>query len=375
MTSSVVDLASELIRRPSVTPEDGGCQRLIADRLGPLGFTPEFLRFGNVENLWLRRGESHPLLVFAGHTDVVPTGARDAWRYDPFAATIDNGMLYGRGAADMKSSLAAFVAAITDYLRDYEPKGSIALLLTSDEEGPAVDGTVKVMDWLKQQGVAIDYCVIGEPSSEHRFGDTIKHGRRGSLTGVLRVRGIGGHVAYPHLARNPIHQLAPALEDLVKTQWDQGTDDFPPTGFQVTRLATAHDAENVIPSSVEARFNFRFAPSVTAAELQQRVAGVLHQHGLDFQLEWTLGGQPFLTRRGVLIDTAQAAIRRVCGAAPKLSTGGGTSDGRFIAPSGAEVIEIGPVNRTIHKVDECIDLADLKHMVTVYYEIMKELLA
>jgi len=370
-----LELAKALIQRPSVTPDDAGCQQLLAQRLAPLGFISEHLRFDEVDNLWARRGDAVPLLVFAGHTDVVPPGPLSSWASDPFTPTTRDGFLYGRGAADMKSSLAAFVVAIERFLKDHpRHQGSIALLITSDEEGPARDGTARVIEWLQARQEQIDYCIVGEPSAERTVGDTIKHGRRGSLGARLQVRGVQGHVAYPHLAQNPIHLMLPALTQLCSIEWDQGNNDFPPTSFQITHVESDHGAENVIPGSVSVQFNFRYSTSVTAEGLQQAVTDVLDQHGLNYEISWNLSGLPFLTKTGPLIDAVSRAVAVACNIEPALSTAGGTSDGRFIAPTGAQVVEVGPANRTIHKVNECIAVAELERLVTVYYQILKQLL-
>lgn len=374
--SETLELATALISRPSVTPDDAACQAIVAARLRKLGFAIEAMMFGEVENLWARRGRARPLLAFAGHTDVVPPGPREAWTSDPFVPDVRDGKLYGRGAADMKSSIAAMVVAVERFLvRHPDHRGSIAFLLTSDEEGPAVDGTVKVIEKLEQRGEKIDWCLVGEPSSESRLGDVLKNGRRGSLNGVLKVKGIQGHVAYPHLARNPIHAVAPALAELARIEWDRGNEHFPPTGFQISNINGGTGAENVIPGSVEVLFNFRFSTEQTAEGLQARVEDVLRRHELDYELAWRLSGDPFLTPAGQLVDAARVAIREVTGVEAQLSTGGGTSDGRFIAPTGAQVLEVGPVNRTIHKIDECIAVADLEALTEVYERVLAGLLA
>lgn len=368
-------LAIDLIRRDSVTPNDAGCQELIASRLAPLGFDIARLRFGDVDNLWARRGDASPLLVFAGHTDVVPTGPKEAWTHPPFAATQHEGYLYGRGAADMKSSLAAFVTAIEEFIaRHPQHPGSIALLLTSDEEGPALEGTRRVVDWLSDQGIRIDYCVVGEPTSSKTLGDVIKNGRRGSLNGRLTVRGVQGHVAYPHLARNPIHALAPALAELVATEWDRGNADFPPTSFQISNVHAGTGADNVIPGTLDLTFNFRFSTAVTAPGLRGRVAEILGRHGVTHDLAWTLSGEPYLTRRGKLVEVSRRAVHECEGVDPALSTDGGTSDGRFIAPTGAEVIELGPLNATIHKIDERIALNEPARLSAIYGRMLEKLL-
>ncbi len=375
MTDKTLELAMALIRRPSVTPHDAGCQALVAASLEQLGFAIHPLRFGEVDNLWATHGQGSPLLVFAGHTDVVPPGPRAAWASDPFEPVVRDGRLYGRGAADMKSSVAAFVTAAERYVRARpDHPGTLALLLTSDEEGPAVDGTAKVVEWLQGRHVKIDYCVVGEPTSNERLGDTIKHGRRGSLSGRLVVRGVQGHVAYPQLARNPVHQLAPALAELATEIWDRGDEDFPPTSFQVSNIHGGTGADNVIPGEVEVRFNFRFSPAVTEQGLRARVEEILARHGLEYRLEWTLSGQPYLTREGRLIEVLRAAIRAELGVETALSTSGGTSDGRFIAPTGAEVVEFGPLNATIHKVDEHVAVEDPERLARVYYKVIEKIL-
>jgi succinyl-diaminopimelate desuccinylase len=374
--SETLELTKALISRPSVTPDDAACQAIVAARLRKIGFGIEAMMFGEVENLWARRGEARPLLVFAGHTDVVPPGPRDAWTSDPFVPDLRDGMLYGRGAADMKSSIAAMVVAVERFVaRRPDHRGSIAFLLTSDEEGPSVNGTVKVIEKLEQRGEKIDWCLVGEPSSETRLGDVVKNGRRGSLNGVLTVKGIQGHVAYPHLASNPIHAVAPALAELTRIEWDRGNEHFPPTGFQISNINGGTGAENIIPGTVEIVFNLRFSTEQTATGLQARVEEVLKRHDLDFELNWRLSGNPFLTPAGELVEAARKAIREVTGVQSQLSTGGGTSDGRFIAPTGAQVLEVGPVNRTIHKIDECIPVADLDALTEIYDRVLAELLA
>ncbi len=372
----VIELASELIRRPSVTPQDAGCQELLASRLEAVGFKVEHLRFGEVDNFWARLdGGDGPLLAFAGHTDVVPSGPEDAWDSPPFVPSIRGDRLYGRGSADMKGSIAAMIIAIEAFL-DGGPefKGSIGLLITSDEEGPSVDGTVRVVEALQARGEKIDYCVVGEPSSSERVGDTVKNGRRGSLGGVLRVHGLQGHVAYPHLARNPIHDAAPALAELAAVDWDAGNDHFPPTSFQVSNIHSGTGATNVIPGALEAVFNFRFSTEQTVEGLQQRTRDILDRHGLDYAIDWTLSGQPFLTPAGRLVDAVREAIRKVSGFETELSTAGGTSDGRFIAPTGAEVVELGPCNATIHQVNENVATEELEQLVPMYRGILERLL-
>ena len=374
--SPTLDLAIDLIQRPSVTPEDEGCQALMMARLAAIGFHCEPLRFGEVDNFWAVRGDEGPLLCFAGHTDVVPTGPESDWQTPPFEPEISGGMLRGRGAADMKGSLAAMVTACERFVSEHpDHRGRIAFLITSDEEGPAKNGTVKVVEWLESQGEKIDWCVVGEPSSTNAVGDVIKNGRRGSLGAVLKVRGIQGHVAYPHLAKNPIHLAAPALAELAAEQWDEGNDFFPATSFQISNINGGTGATNVIPGELEVVFNFRFSTELTADILQQRTEAILDKHGLDYALEWNLSGQPFLTSEGPLVEAVQNAIRRVTGRDTVLSTAGGTSDGRFIAPTGAQVVELGPVNATIHKVDECVNAEDLNQLSAMYQAMMDDLLA
>jgi len=374
--SQTLELAQALIARPSVTPDDAGCQALIAARLRPLGFAIEAMVSGEVENLWARRGNERPLLVFAGHTDVVPAGPREDWASDPFSPTIRDGLLFGRGAADMKGGLAAMVTAIERFVAAQpRHRGSIAMLLTSDEEGPSIDGTVKVVEKLESRGEKLDWCLVGEPSSEEHIGDTVKIGRRGSLNGVLRFRGVQGHVAYPQHARNPIHCVLPALAELVASEWDRGNDHFPPTGFQISNIHAGTGAENVIPGTIEVMFNLRFGTAQTAADLQARVAESLERRGLYGEIDWRLSGNPFLTPAGDLIDATRRAVRSITGAEPRLSTSGGTSDGRFIAPTGAQVVELGLLNTTIHKVDECVPVADLDILSRIYEQLLANLIA
>ncbi len=376
MADATLELAQQIIARPSLTPDDAGCQRLLADRLERLGFASEFIERNGVTNLWARRGTAQPLFVFAGHTDVVPTGPLPQWTSPPFAPEIRDGRLYGRGAADMKSSLAAMLTATEAFLAENpEPSGSLAFLLTSDEEGDAVDGTVAVVEALKARGEAIDYCVIGEPTSVTTLGDMIKNGRRGSLSGLLTVRGVQCHIAYPHLGRNPIHEVAPALAELAATEWDEGNEYFPPTTWQVSNIHGGTGATNVVPGSVEIRFNFRFATASTPEGLQQRLCTILDKYGLDYAIDWTLGARPFLTSRGPLADAATAAIREICGIDTELSTTGGTSDGRFIAEICPQLLEIGPVNATSHKIDECVDVAALPRLSAIYRRILERILA
>ncbi len=373
--SDTLELAKALIARPSVTPEDAGCQNLMAERLAALGFRIESLRFGEVDNLWARRGDNGPLLAFAGHTDVVPTGPAAQWDTPPFEPTVRDAQLYGRGAADMKGSLAAMVTACERFIaRRPDHRGSIAFLITSDEEGPADDGTVRVVETLEARGEKMDWCLVGEPSSTQRVGDVVKNGRRGSLGGHLLVRGRQGHVAYPHLADNPIHRLAPLLTELCAQQWDQGNDHFPPTTFQISNIHGGTGATNVIPGEVEVVFNFRFSTEVTEAQLRERVESIVARHVSDYRLDWRLSGQPFLTPAGELVDAARAAIRGVCGFETELSTAGGTSDGRFIAPTGAQVLELGPRNATIHQVNEHVGVEELDTLSALYEHILDTLL-
>lgn len=373
--SAVRDLVRDLIARPSVTPDDIDCQQLIARRLAPMGFHCETIARGGVTNLWARRGDSGPLIVFAGHTDVVPPGPREKWESDPFVPAERDGYLYGRGAADMKSSIAAFIVACEEFAAAHpRHEGSIALLLTSDEEGPAVDGTVIVCDELERRGVKLDYCIVGEPTSGEKLGDICKNGRRGSLSGRLAVKGVQGHVAYPHLARNPIHLLAPALTELVAQEWDQGNEYFPPTTFQVSNLNSGTGATNVVPGEAVALFNFRFSTASTPEGLKARVHAILDKHGLEYELDWEQGGEPFLTPRGSLTDALTRAIADETGVTAELSTTGGTSDGRFIAKICPQVIEFGPGNATIHKINERILLDDLVPLKNIYRRTLENLL-
>jgi succinyl-diaminopimelate desuccinylase len=375
VSDRTLDLAKELIRRPSVTPKDEGCQDLMIERLEAIGFEIERLSFGDVDNFWARRGNGSPLVVFAGHTDVVPTGPMDKWDADPFDPTEIDGMLYGRGAADMKSSLAAFITAIEDFVAAHpEHKGSIGLLITSDEEGPSINGTVKVVEWLERKQIKIDYCIVGEPSSAEVMGDTIKNGRRGSLNGKLTLRGKQGHVAYPHLAKNPIHQGLPALAELAATTWDDGNEYFPATTFQISNIHGGTGAENVIPGEAIVDFNFRYSTEVTDEHLKRRVETILKSYSLDFELNWRLSGLPFLTREGRLVEAVRAAIEAELGVKTTLSTSGGTSDGRFIAPTGAEVVELGPLNATIHQINECVAIDDPGRLSRVYQQTLVGLL-
>jgi succinyl-diaminopimelate desuccinylase len=366
-------LACELIARESVTPQDAGCQALIQQRLAACGFQNETLPFGKVQNLWSRRGHAAPLFCFAGHTDVVPPGA--GWQTPPFQPTVRDGMLYGRGAADMKGSLAAMITATERFVQKHpDHQGSIAYLLTSDEEGPAIQGTVEVIKTLQARGEQIDWCLVGEPSSSEQVGDVVKPGRRGSLSGALRVQGVQGHVAYPQLAQNPIHQAAPALAELVAIVWDQGTEYFPPTSFQITDVQAGTGASNVIPGELRVQFNLRYSTAITPDQIKQRVIELLQRHQLRYELTWTLSGQPFLTENGALLQATQAAIIAETGRTPTLSTAGGTSDARFIAPTGAQVLELGPCNATIHQVNECVSVSDLDQLSVIYERILENLL-
>lgn len=374
--SKTLELATALIARQSVTPKDEGCQDLLIDALAPLGFVAEKIDVEEVENLWLRKGTEAPLFCFAGHTDVVPTGPLDAWDDDPFKAQLRDGKFYGRGTADMKGSIAAFTVATQRFLQDYpNHKGSIAYLITSDEEGPAVNGTVKVVETLEARNEKIDWCLVGEPSSTNEVGDVIKNGRRGSLGCWLQINGKQGHVAYPHLAENPIHLAAPMLKELTEMEWDQGNDFFPPTTFQISNLNAGTGVTNVIPGVLKMIFNFRFSTEITPEALQQRVEALLDKHALDYEIKWVLSGMPFLTAEGDLVDAAVNAIKNVKGIDTELSTSGGTSDGRFIAPTGAQVLELGPTNATIHQINECVGADELDTLEDIYYHMLKQLLA
>jgi succinyl-diaminopimelate desuccinylase len=373
--STTLELTRELVRRRSLTPEDAGCQALISERLAAIGFRIEPMPFGEVANLWARRGESSPLICFAGHTDVVPTGPLGQWASNPFEPEVREGMLYGRGACDMKGSIAAMITAAEAFVEVHpRHRGSLAFLITSDEEGPARDGTRRVVETLEGRGERIDYCVVGEPSSQAALGDTVKNGRRGSLSGWLTVFGKQGHVAYPQRAKNPLHAFAPVLARLVAEEWDKGNASFPPTSFQIVNFNMGTGADNVIPGELSAQFNLRFSTELDAETIQRRTAAVLDAGGFDYRLEWHLSGNPFLTRAGALVDAAREAIREVTGRETVLSTAGGTSDGRFIAPMGAEVVELGPVNATIHQIDECVGVAELDALARIYQRILEQLL-
>lgn len=372
---ATAELAQALIARPSTTPDDAGCQNLIAQRLSALGFVAESIHRNGTSNLWLRHGTARPTVVFAGHTDVVPTGPLASWDSDPFTPTLRDGLLYGRGAADMKSSLAAFTVAAETFVRTHpDHAGSIALLLTSDEEGPALDGTVAVVDALRARGEALDFCIVGEPTCVHTLGDTIKNGRRGSLSGALIIQGIQGHVAYPQLARNPIHLAGPVIAALSEQRWDEGNEYFPATSFQISNIRAGTGATNVIPGSCEIDFNLRFAPVSTAESLKQRIERILQSFELDYRISWTVGAQPFLTAPGKLVDAVRRAIDECTGIEPQLSTTGGTSDGRFLAQICPQVVEFGPVNDSIHKINEYIRVADIEPLKNVYLRTLELLL-
>ncbi len=375
MSNDTLALAQTLIACRSPTPDDGGCQEIMIDRLQKLGFQIERLRHGAVDNLWARRGTAAPLLCFAGHTDVVPTGPLEKWDSDPFTPTIRDGKLYGRGAADMKASLAAFVTAIEAFVAAHcDHNGSIALLITSDEEGVAVDGTVRVVETLRARNEPIDYCIVGEPTCVDQLGDTVKNGRRGSLSGTLMVKGIQGHIAYPHLGKNPIHLAAPAIAELAQTEWDQGNEYFPPTTWQISNINGGTGATNVIPGEVKMLFNFRFSTASTVESLRNRVHAILDRHGLDYDLLWELSGKPYLTPRGSLVEAIGHAIKNVTGIEPQLSTSGGTSDGRFIADICSQVVEFGPRNATIHKLNECVEVDDVERLAQIYRLTLENLL-
>jgi len=374
--SEVLDLTCELIRRRSLTPDDAGCQQIIAERLRRVGFVIEQLKFGDVSNLWATHGSGDPVFVFLGHTDVVPTGPEAEWTSPPFEPTLRNGRLYGRGAADMKSGVAAMTAAAERFVAAHaDHRGTIGVLLTSDEEGPLnQDGVKRVAEEFRRRGQRIDWCVVGEPSSAEKLGDIVRVGRRGSLSGALTVHGVQGHVAYPDKVRNPIHLVAPALAELAATRWDEGNAEFPPTSFQISNIHSGTGALNVVPGVLEAKFNFRFCTASTAQSLRERCEAILHKHGLDFEVHWDLSGEPFVTPAGKLRAVVENATKSICGIAPRADTGGGTSDARFIAPLGAEVVEIGPVNASIHKIDEHIALDELERLPDIYLAIVNALL-
>ncbi|ETA83900.1 succinyl-diaminopimelate desuccinylase [Eikenella corrodens] len=370
-----LQLAKQLIAQASVTPDDHGCQEIIAERLRAIGFAIEPMPFGRTQNLWARHGNSTPLVCFAGHTDVVPPGPAEAWTSPPFQPTERNGKLYGRGTADMKTSIACFITACERFIAQHPQfSGSLALLITSDEEGDGKDGTVRVVETLRQRGEHIDYCIVGEPTAEHILGDTIKNGRRGSLSGSLTIHGKQGHIAYPHLAANPIHLAAPVLAELTAEHWDNGNTYFPPTGFQISNIHAGTGAPNVIPGELFVQFNFRFSTETDAESLQRRIKAILDKHHLHYSLQWQLSGQPFITEAGRLTQAAQAAIAEECGIQAVLSTSGGTSDGRFIKAIANELIELGPVNESIHQIDEHIELAAIPRLSAIYENILHRLL-
>lgn len=374
--SATLTLAKELIRRPSVTPEDAGCQSYLSARLEALGFIIEPMPFEEVTNLWARRGTEGQLFCFAGHTDVVPPGPLDRWRFPPFEPTEADGYLWGRGAADMKGSIAAFMTALERFIAEHpDHQGSIALLITSDEEGPFINGTTRVIDTLEARQEKITWCIVGEPSSTAQVGDVIKNGRRGSISGSLTVKGKQGHVAYPHLVRNPIHLAAPALAELSQEVWDQGNEFFPPTSFQISNIHAGTGATNVVPGELNVEFNLRFSTEITDQMIRERVATILDRHQLDWHIDWTLSGQAFLTAAGELVDACRTSIQAVTGLETELSTAGGTSDGRFIAPTGAQVVELGPINATIHQIDERVSVSDLDTLSSLYEQILIQLLA
>ncbi|WP_372882987.1 succinyl-diaminopimelate desuccinylase [Psychromonas sp.] len=374
--SPVLALLKDLISRRSITPEDAGCQQLLISRLEKLGFECEVMVFEDTTNLWARRGMEKPLFCFAGHTDVVPTGPEKNWTYPPFEPTVSDGLLFGRGAADMKSGIAAFMIALEQFIAKHQDhNGSIALLITSDEEGPFINGTTRVIDTLEARNEKIDYCIVGEPSSTEHVGDTIKNGRRGSLTADLTINGIQGHVAYPHLVENPIHSCVGALTELSQIQWDEGNEYFPPTSFQITNFNSGTGASNVVPGEAQIQCNFRYSTELTAEQIVNRVVSILEKHALKYQIEWTYNGSPFITRPGSLTNAVSEAILSVTGLTTELSTSGGTSDARFIAPTGAQVVEVGPGNKTIHKVNECVKIADLEELVHIYRITLEKLLA
>jgi len=372
---NTLELAQQLIARNSVSPVDAGCLDLLIAILEPLGFKCERISMGGVDNLWARRGTAKPLICFAGHTDVVPTGPLDQWKSDPFTPTIRDGWLYGRGASDMKTSLAAFVLALRDFVKAHpDHPGSLAVMFTSDEEGPAIDGTVRVVEALAARGEKLDYCIVGEPTSVKKLGDMIKNGRRGSLTGILTVNGVQGHVAYPDMARNPIHEVASAIAELAQTKWDNGNEYFPPTTWQISNFNSGTGANNVIPGAAHVRFNFRHSTASTTESLQTRVVNILDRHGVTYDLDWRVDGRPFLTARGDLVDAIAKAIKSVTGVDTELSTTGGTSDGRFIADICPQVVEFGPTNATIHKLNECVGVDEIEPLKKIYQQVLVNLL-
>ena len=373
--NDTIELSKDLISRRSLTPEDDGCQAMLAERLKALGFKATHLRFEDVDNLWITHGQGDPVFTFVGHTDIVPTGPLDQWNSDPFIPEIRDGMLCGRGAADMKSGIAAFVTAVERFIAENPDHiGTIALLITSDEEGPSINGTRKVVDYLEENNIKIKWCLVGEPSSKNKVGDVVKNGRRGSLGATLIVCGVQGHVAYPHLADNPVHKLSPALDELCGKVWDEGNEFYPPTSFQISNIHAGTGADNVIPGEVEVMFNYRFCSEITEQELRTQTEAILDKYNLKYEISWRLSGYPFLTAAGNLIDAVKAAVKDVAGYETELSTAGGTSDGRFIAPTGAEVVELGPINETIHKLNECVSVADLDVLSEMYENILSTLL-
>lgn len=373
--SETLTLAKDLISRASVTPEDGGCQKLIASRLEKIGFKAEHLCFSEVDNLWITHGNGAPYLIYVGHTDVVPTGPLENWTSDPFQPEIRDGYLYGRGAADMKGSVACMVTALERFIKDHpDHKGTVGMLLTSDEEGPSIDGTRRVVNYLNSKNIKIDWCLVGEPTCIQTVGDVIKNGRRGSLGATLKVYGVQGHVAYPQNASNPIHLVSPALVELSNTVWDNGNEFYPPTSFQISNIHGGTGADNVIPGHVDIMFNFRFSTKVTHEELRQRVEKILDNHQLSYDIDWRLSGEPFLTLKGKLLDAVIASVKEITGNSPEISTSGGTSDGRFIAPTGAEVVELGPVNASIHKIDENVKVEDLGILSNIFEKVLIKLI-
>lgn len=375
MKNEIINLAQNLIRRPSISPDDQGCQQMIAERLANLGFEIEWMNFGETTNLWAKHGSTKPLVAFAGHTDVVPTGDESQWQYPPFNAEIVGDMLYGRGAADMKGSLAAMIVAAEEYVKtNPNHQGTIAFLITSDEEAAAKDGTTKVVDALMARGELIDYCMVGEPSSSQTLGDIVKNGRRGSITGNLYIQGIQGHVAYPHLAENPVHKAAPFLMELTQYQWDKGNEFFPPTSLQIANIQAGTGSNNVIPGELYVQFNLRYCTEVTDEIIKNKVAEMLQKYGLTYRIEWNLSGKPFLTKPNKLVKAVVNSLEQIVGITPKLDTGGGTSDARFIALMGGEVVELGPLNATIHKVNECVSVTDLATLGDVYKQMLVNLL-
>ncbi len=375
MGSETLQLLTELIARPSVTPDDRGCQQLLIDRLSAIGFECETLIFEDVTNLWARRGNSAPLLAFIGHTDVVPTGPLDQWHSDPFKPEIRDGLLYGRGTADMKSGIAAMVTACERFVKDRpDHHGSIALLITSDEEGPALNGTLRVIETLEARGEKIDWALVGEPSSSNQLGDVVKNGRRGSIGATLTVHGVQGHVAYPHLADNPVHRVMPALTELCEREWDQGNESFPATSFQISNINAGTGVDNVIPGQVEVNFNLRYSTELDHQQIIDTTETILKKHGLDYNIDWRHSGYPFLTAEGELVEAAKQSIKAITGLDTELSTAGGTSDGRFVAPTGAQVLELGPVNASIHKINEHVRVSDLDRLSEIYQGILAKLL-